>query len=183
MAGLGRTTDVDTDPWRQRPATVPGVVSPKPTAAGASAADPSTTGPSLRASATPDVPAELVTWIHHYSGLYGVDPRLVAAVIQCESSWDPASQSPKGAIGLMQLMPGTAAMLGVDPRDAFDNVRGGIAYLAGLLRTYRDVRHALIAYNAGPSHANQVIRGERTLFRETQRYLDAVAGLYPLGSD
>jgi soluble lytic murein transglycosylase-like protein len=86
----------------------------------------------------------------------------------------------KGAIGLMQLMPGTAAMLGVNPRDPLDNLRGGIAYLSGLLRTYNDVRLALIAYNAGPDHANRVIRGEVTIFPETRRYLDDIGAIYSL---
>jgi soluble lytic murein transglycosylase-like protein len=127
------------------------------------------------------VPADLEAWVRHYAAAYAVDPQLVAAMIARESNWNQASQSPKGAAGLMQLMPRTAAMLKVDRHDAVDNIRGGIAYLAGLLRTYGDVRHALIAYNAGPTHANQVIRGERPLFGETRRYLEAIDALYPLG--
>ncbi len=127
------------------------------------------------------VPADLEAWVRHYADAYAVDPQLVAAIIERESGWDHASTSARGAAGLMQLMPRTAAMLNVDRHDAVDNIRGGIAYLAGLLRTYGDVRHALIAYNAGPTHANQVIRGERPLFGETRRYLEAIEALYPLG--
>jgi soluble lytic murein transglycosylase-like protein len=109
-----------------------------------------------------------------------VDYRLVSAMIRQESNWQQASVSSKGAVGLMQLMPATAAMLNVNPHDPVENIRGGIAYLAGLLHTYGDLRYALIAYNAGPTHANQVIRGERGLFAETRRYLDAIAAMYPL---
>jgi soluble lytic murein transglycosylase-like protein len=131
----------------------------------------------VRRRADPD---ELDTQIHHFARTYRVDPRLVYAMIRHESNWDAHSISPKGAVGLMQLMPATAAMLQVDPRDPVDNVRGGIAYLSDLLRTYGNVRHALIAYNAGPTHANQVLRGERSLFGETRRYLQAIAAVYPL---
>jgi soluble lytic murein transglycosylase-like protein len=59
-------------------------------------------------------------------------------------------------------------------------VRGGIALLADLLQTYGNVRDALIAYNAGPTHADQVRRGERGLFDETRRYLEAIGRTYPL---
>ncbi|MDO8836629.1 MAG: lytic transglycosylase domain-containing protein [Vicinamibacterales bacterium] len=125
-------------------------------------------------------PEALDTHIRHYARAYQVDHRLVYAMIRHESNWDASVISPKGAIGLMQLMPATAAMLKVDPQDPVDNVRGGIAYLADLLRTFGSVRHALIAYNAGPTHANQVLRGERALFDETRRYLQAIAAVYPL---
>ncbi len=122
----------------------------------------------------------LAAWIRYYAAEYGVDPRLVTAVMRQESNGAQASVSPKGALGLMQLMPATASALDVNPHDPVENLRGGIAYLAELLRTYGNVRDALIAYNAGPTHANQVIRGQRTLFGETRRYLKAIAAVYPL---
>lgn len=125
-------------------------------------------------------PDTLDRHIRHYARVYRVDHRLVYAMIRHESNWDASSISPKGAVGLMQLMPATAAMLNVNPQDPVDNVRGGIAYLADLLRTFGSVRHALIAYNAGPTHASQVLRGERALFDETRRYLRAIATVYPL---
>lgn len=180
MAGLGRSDALET----RRPADAPAAL------VGSAPASSTDLMPGLtrvqppgRPDAPLGVPAHLTGWVRHYSNLHGVDPRLVAAVIQSESGWNVASQSPKGAIGLMQLMPATASMLNVNPRDTLDNIRGGIAYLAGLLRTYGNVRHALIAYNAGPTHANQVIRGDRALYGETQRYLDAIAVLYPLGGE
>lgn len=128
------------------------------------------------------VPIALEWWTRYYSMAYGVDYRLVAAVIRQESNWQSASVSAKGAVGLMQLMPATAAMLRVNPRDPVDNLRGGIAYLAGLLNNYGNVRSALIAYNAGSVHADQVLRGEREPFPETQRYLSAVDAIYPINA-
>jgi soluble lytic murein transglycosylase-like protein len=112
---------------------------------------------------------------------HGVPVALVHAVIDAESSGDPCAVSRAGAIGLMQLMPATAAALGVDPWDPRQNVEGGIAYLASLLRTYGgDARLALIAYNAGPQHADRVKAGRAVAYHETRRYLEAIARRYPL---
>ncbi len=109
-----------------------------------------------------------------------LDPALVRAVIAAESGGHPGAVSSAGAIGLMQLMPATARMLGVDPWDPLDNLRGGIAYLSHLVRSFGTVRGALVAYNAGPSHAERVARGEAVLYGETRRYLAAIDRSYPL---
>ena len=112
---------------------------------------------------------------------HGVAPDLVRAVIAAESAGNPRAVSSAGAVGLMQLMPAPAASLGVDPWQPLDNLAGGIAYLAGLLRAYGgNARLALIAYNAGPQHASRVRDGSAVAYRETRRYLDAIDARYPL---
>jgi hypothetical protein len=95
--------------------------------------------------------------INKYAARHGVDEALVWAVIRRESNFNPGAVSPKGAMGLMQLMPGTAAMLGV--KDAFDveqNIQGGIKYLEMCLARFdQDVSLALAAYNAGAGNVDK----------------------------
>jgi soluble lytic murein transglycosylase-like protein len=124
----------------------------------------------------PPIDAELTAIARRH----GVDPALVRAVIAAESAGNARAVSGAGAVGLMQLMPVTAAALGVDPRNPVDNLRGGIAYLAGLLRAYDSPTLALVAYNAGPQHADRVRAGQAVPYRETRRYLDAIRTRYPL---
>jgi soluble lytic murein transglycosylase-like protein len=120
--------------------------------------------------------------IVEHSRLNGARPSLVRAVVQVESGFNPRASSPKGAMGLMQLMPATAASLGV--RDAFDpadNVDGGSRHLASLLASYGgDLKKALAAYNAG---AGAVARhGGVPPYRETREYIDKVLMRYRSGS-
>ena len=107
-----------------------------------------------------------------------LDPRLVRAVIQVESAFDPDAVSRKGAQGLMQLMPGTAKELGV--RNAFDpaeNVRGGSRYLRQMMDLFGgDIELALASYNAGPSAVARY--GGVPPFEETTRYVGKVLDLY-----
>jgi soluble lytic murein transglycosylase-like protein len=85
-----------------------------------------------------------------------LDPRLVRAVMQVESGYNPSALSDKGAMGLMQLMPGTARDLEVsDPWNPDQNVRGGTAYLRQMLDRFGDLELALAAYNAGPEAVAQ----------------------------
>jgi len=86
--------------------------------------------------------------------LHGVDQKLVWAVMHQESGFNPQAVSPKGAMGLMQLMPDTAALMGVtDPFDVERNIAGGIKYLVLCLsRFHHDLSLALAAYNAGPQN-------------------------------
>jgi len=120
---------------------------------------------------------ELVALARHH----GVAPELVRAVIAAESAGNPRALSPAGAVGLMQLMPATAASLGVDPWQPVENLRGGISYLGSLLRAFGgNARLALIAYNAGPQHASRVRDGSAVAYRETRRYLDAIDARYRL---
>ena len=105
---------------------------------------------------------------------YDVRSDLVRAVIHVESGFDPDARARKGAMGLMQLMPQTAADLGVlNPYDPEQNIRGGVAYLRQLLDRYRGSEElALAAYNSGPAavshHGNQVppLPGNAGLHRE-----------------
>lgn len=81
----------------------------------------------------------------------------------------------------MRLMPTTAAAFGVEPWKPIENLRGGIAYLASLMRAYgENARLALMAYNAGPQHADRVRAGRAVAYGETRKYLAAIAARYPL---
>lgn len=112
------------------------------------------------------------------SAAYHLDPDLVNSVIHAESGFNSRAVSPKGARGLMQLMPGTANQLGVN--DAFDpqaNVTGGSRYLRELLERYNfDLVKALAAYNAGPQRVEQY-RGVPP-FRETRAYVARIVHEY-----
>ena len=107
---------------------------------------------------------------------YNVDSALIAAIIQTESGGNPAAMSPVGAIGLMQLMPGTAQELGINPYDPSGNIDGGAHYIATLLRTF-SLQDAAAAYNAGPGN---VLNGHWVLFPETVNYVARVQKLYQL---
>jgi len=102
-----------------------------------------------------------------------LNPALVEAVAWEESRLHPGAVSPKGAIGVMQLMPATAARMGIDPHDWRTNVSGGITLLASLMRRYdNDLIKALAAYNAGTAAVDRY-RGVPP-WKETRAYVAAV---------
>ena len=104
---------------------------------------------------------------------YGLPPSLVRSVMKAESGFQPHAVSPKGAVGLMQLMPGTAQSLGVNPYDPAQNVDAGTRYLRSLLEKYNGLlRHALAAYNAGPEAVEK--HGGVPPFAETLDYIRRV---------
>ena len=100
--------------------------------------------------------SELKSFIDECAEKYNIDNELIRAMIQVESGWNTEAVSNKGAQGLMQLMPRTAAMLGVDdPFDAEQNIEGGVRYISDLTDKYRgDIEKALAAYNAGPARVD-----------------------------
>jgi Transglycosylase SLT domain/Domain of unknown function (DUF4124) len=116
--------------------------------------------------------------IHTISQRHGVDPELVKAVIQVESNYNDRAVSHKGACGLMQLMPATAARYGVKSIfEPADNIDGGVRYLRDLLQLFNsDVRLTVAAYNAGENRV-QRINGIPD-FLETQNYVRKVMALY-----
>jgi soluble lytic murein transglycosylase-like protein len=101
---------------------------------------------------------------------YSVEPALVQAVIAAESAYNPAAVSADGAIGLMQLLPATAAEYGeVDLCDPAVNVEVGTQHLARLLRRYRNISHALAAYNAG--EGTMASQRRRVTYLETRKFV------------
>jgi len=116
--------------------------------------------------------------IVEHARLNDVRPDLVRAVVQVESGFNPGAKSPKGAIGLMQLMPATARQFGViDAFNPTENVRAGVKYLRQLLNRYDDDEQlALAAYNAGPGAVDR--HGHNIPpYRETRDYVSRINGL------
>ena len=104
---------------------------------------------------------------------YDISPALLEAVVWQESRWNERAVSPAGARGLAQLMPGTAAQMGVDPGDPTANLEGGARYLRMQLDAFGgDVEKALAAYNAGPSRVEKA--GGIPNIRETKLYVAAI---------
>ena len=123
-------------------------------------------------------PSDLDAMIMKAAGDNGVDPNLVRAVTKNESGFNPNAQSPVGAKGLMQLMDGTAAGLGVSNSfDPMQNLEGGAKYLHGLLGEFGgDMKKAIAAYNAGPGAVEKY--GGTPPYAETQNYVQNVLASY-----
>ncbi|MGC2129005.1 MAG: lytic transglycosylase domain-containing protein [Candidatus Aquilonibacter sp.] len=118
----------------------------------------------------------------HEADTEGLDARLLVALIAVESSWNDAAISGAGARGLGQLMPATAAGLGVDPGDPLENIHGVAVHLRGLLAHYAqlgrndDYVDALAAYNAGAGAVDHY--GGVPPYPQTRAYVRAVIGLW-----
>jgi soluble lytic murein transglycosylase-like protein len=131
----------------------------------------------MPATTRPLTPRELIT---HAAEKAGLPPEIVHSVAKVESAYRPNAISPKGAVGLMQLMPQTAAALNADPYDPRQNAEAGAEYLAQLLEKYKDDKHqvskALAAYNAGPGAVDKY--NGVPPYRETVNYVNSVLADY-----
>lgn len=137
----------------------------------------------------PDSLYESITLMPRYSGKYrgeylevaraaarrhGVPEDLFLRLVQRESGWNSAAVSHKGAMGLAQLMPDTASLLGVDAKNPHQNLEGGARYLRRMYDRFGSWRLALAAYNAGPEAVER--HGGIPPYRETQNYVVAILG-------
>jgi soluble lytic murein transglycosylase-like protein len=159
-------------------ATTGGVTAPAPE--GSFAAALQAAGTSYPGAAAPEAAPEGAgrydALIEAAAQRNGVDPAVLHGLIQQESGFDASSQSSAGAIGLTQLMPGTASSLGVaDPLDPAESIEGGARYLAQMMARFGgNTTDALAAYNAGPGAVEQY--GGVPPYAETQSYVEKVLG-------
>jgi len=118
-------------------------------------------------------------WFEEIGRSLSIDPALLMAIAKVESSFNPKAVSPKGALGLMQLLPTTAELVGIrDPFNPLENLKGGALYLKRLLEEFKDLPLALAAYNAGPEKVRAY--GGIPPYPETQQYVKTVLYYYNL---
>lgn len=119
--------------------------------------------------------------IIYASQTYNVDPFLLTALLEQESGFNINAYSPKGAIGMAQLMPGTAADMGIDPYNPLDNIMGGACYLATQLSSFSGygpyaTTYAVAAYNAGPGAIYKF--GGVPPYNETVNYVESISSIF-----
>lgn len=153
--------------------------------AGAGVSAESTADPSAAAASTPAAPKFSAT--ESLAGAFqaaaastGLSPVLLEAVARQESGFNPDAVSSAGAVGVMQLMPATAAELDVNPYNAEENILGGARYLARLVNQFHSVPLALAAYNAGPGAVEQY--GGVPPFAQTENYVRSIMATLPSGT-
>lgn len=121
----------------------------------------------------PPVPPQFAAALAQAAAAANLSPTLLSALVWQESRWNPQALSPKGAMGLAQLMPGTARDLGVNPADPVQNLKGGARYLRSLLDQFDgNVEKALAAYNAGPARVRSA--GGVPAIAETRAYVASI---------
>lgn len=131
-----------------------------------------TNGADQPAAKTATTPVPIGPLIAHAARAEGLQPELLAAVAWQESRGRMTALSPKGAIGVMQLMPGTAREIGVNPHDPTENIMGGARYLRRQIDRFGTVPLALAAYNAGPAAVSRF--GGIPPYRETRSYVSSI---------
>lgn len=121
---------------------------------------------------------QITSWVRRLAPDYGLDPNLILAIIKTESNFNPKARSPANALGLMQLIPSTAARFGVKDRaDPIQNLHGGMAYMRWLLSFFRgDLRLSLAGYNAGERAVERYLGIPP--YPETQNYVRKVLRAY-----
>jgi soluble lytic murein transglycosylase-like protein len=119
------------------------------------------------------IPEQYSAAVHYAAASVSISPTLLAALVWQESRWNPQAVSNKGAMGLTQLMPGTARDLGVDPTNPYANLVGGARYLRQMLNEFGgDVEKALAAYNAGAGRVRNA--GGVPAIAETRNYVASI---------
>ena len=135
---------------------------------------PKTTQPQFSKRYTGKYRGQYLNLAREAARKHKVPEELFLRLVQQESGWNPRAVSHKGALGLAQLMPGTARLLGVNPHDPKQNLEGGARYLSWQYRKFKSWRLALAAYNAGPQAVEK--HGGVPPYKETQNYVKVIWG-------